>query len=74
MCHTVAALLKRWWLGTYHGSISTQHLPAYLEDFTFRFNRRKTDGVGRVTARLLHMAVTAKPLTYADISAQPIPA
>ncbi len=74
MCHIVAALLKRWWLGTYHGSMSAKHMPAYLEDFTFRFNRRKTAGIGRITARLLHMAVAAKPITRAHIVAQPIPA
>jgi len=74
LCHIVVALLKRWWLGTYHGSISRKHLQAYLEEFEFRFNRRKTNGVGRITCRLLEVAVTSKPITYANISAQPIAA
>ena len=74
MCHLVAALLKRWWLGTYHGSIGAKHMPLYLEEFTFRFNRRKTNGVGRITSRLLEMAISSKPITKAEILAQPIPA
>ncbi len=73
MCHIVSALIKRWWLGTFHGSMSTKHMPAYLEDFTFRFNRRTTAGIGRITARLLHLAVNAKPITRDEIVAQPIP-
>ncbi len=74
MCHIVAALLKRWWLGTYHGSMSVKHMPAYLEDFTFRFNRRRTTGIGRITARLLHLAVVTPPITRSQIVAQPIAA
>jgi transposase-like protein len=38
--HRVASLLKRWLLGTHQGSVSPQHLDAYLNEFTFRFNRR----------------------------------
>ncbi len=74
LCHIVFALLKRWWLGTYHGSISRKHLQAYLEEFEFRFNRRKTKGVGRITCRLLEVAVTSNPIPYANISSQPIAA
>jgi len=33
--------LKRWWLGTFHGSMSLKHMPFYFEEFTFRFNRRR---------------------------------
>ena len=40
--HKVAALLKRWWLGTLHGGIQHQHLDYYLDEFTFRFNRRRS--------------------------------
>ena len=50
-CHRVANLLKRWLLGTYHGSASRTHLAAHLDEYAFRFNRRKTRGVGRVAAR-----------------------
>jgi transposase-like protein len=74
MCHLVAALLKRWWLGTYHGSMSLKHMPFYFEEFTFRFNRRNTNGVGRITSRLLQMAVSSNPITEAQLLRQPIAA
>ena len=74
MCHLVAALLKRWWLGTYHGSMSPKHMPFYFEEFIFRFNRRKTNGVGRITSRLLQTAVASKPITEAELLSQPIAA
>jgi transposase-like protein len=74
MCHLVAALLKRWWIGTYHGSMSAKHMPLYFEEFTFRFNRRKTNGIGRITSRLLELAIASKPITEAELLAQPIAA
>jgi transposase-like protein len=40
--HRVFSNLKMWLLGTHHGSVSKQHMQAYLNEFTFRFNRRKT--------------------------------
>ena len=54
-CHWAAANLKRWWLGTHHGAISSKHLQAYLDEFVFRYNRRKTKGVVRLVARALEM-------------------
>jgi transposase-like protein/ribosomal protein L37AE/L43A len=54
-CHWAASNLKRWWLGTHHGAISEKHAQAYLDEFTFRYNRRKTDGVGRLVARALEI-------------------
>ena len=38
--HRVASPLKRWILGTHHGSIQPGHLDAYLDEFVFRINRR----------------------------------
>ncbi len=40
--HRVASLLKRWLLGTHHGAIEADHVQAYLDEFAFRFNRRKS--------------------------------
>lgn len=74
MCHVAAALLKRWWLGTFHGSMSLQHMAFYLVEFAFRFNRRKTNGVGRITSRLLQMAITSKPISEAELLSQPFAA
>ena len=39
--HRVVSLLKRWILGTHQGAVSHEHLDSYLDEFTFRFNRRK---------------------------------
>jgi transposase-like protein len=65
--HRVAALLKRWILGTHHGSISDRHLDYYLDEFTFRFNRRRSRARGLLFYRLLQQAVHADPAPYATI-------
>jgi len=44
--HRVASLLKRWVLGTHQGSVTSDHLQSYLEEFTFRFNRRTSRSAG----------------------------
>lgn len=55
--HRVAALLKRWLLGTHQGAIAKQHLPYYLDEFTFRFNRRTSTTRGLLFYRLVSQAV-----------------
>ncbi|HEY5186092.1 MAG TPA: transposase, partial [Actinomycetes bacterium] len=42
----VASLAKRWLLGTHQGAIDDAHLPAYLDEFVFRFNRRTSRSRG----------------------------
>jgi uncharacterized Zn finger protein (UPF0148 family) len=66
--HRVAALLKRWILGTHQGSVTPAHLQSYLEEFTFRFNRRSSGSRGLVFRRLLEQAVVAGPLTEAELT------
>lgn len=66
--HRVASLLKRWILGTHQGSIVPAHLQSYLEEFTFRFNRRTSRSRGLVFRRLLEQAVVTRPVTEADIT------
>jgi len=61
--HRVASLLKRWILGTHQGSISEDHLQSYLEEYTFRFNRRNSRSRGLVFRRLLEQAVITGPIT-----------
>jgi hypothetical protein len=67
--HRVAALLKRWWLGTYHGAPAGWHLDYYLDEFTFRFNRRASRARGLLFYRLLQQAVNADPVPYLEIRA-----
>jgi transposase-like protein len=61
--HRMARLLKRWPLGTHQGSVGPEHLQAYLDEFSFRFNRRSSRQRGLLFYRLLEQAVTAPPLT-----------
>jgi VWFA-related protein len=62
--HTVASLLKRWLLGTHQGSVTAAHLDAYLDEFAFRFNRRKSCRRGMLFYRLIENAVVTKPTRY----------
>lgn len=66
--HRVASLLKRWILGTHQGSVTPAHLQSYLEEFTFRFNRRTARSRGLVFRRLLEQAVVTGPVTDADLT------
>jgi len=63
----VASLLKRWLLGVYQGAIQEKQLAYYLDEYTFRFNRRKSKSRGLLFYRLLEQAVITAPLTYVDI-------
>ncbi len=62
--HRVASLLKRWLLGTHHGAVSQEHLDYYLDEFTFRFNRRASRHRGKLFYRLLQQAVTVDAVPY----------
>lgn len=65
--HRVASLLRRWLLGTHQGSVSAEHLQAYLNEYTFRFNRRHSRRRGMLFYRLLEQAVVAEPITYRSL-------
>lgn len=60
--HLVAALLKRWLLGTLHGGISHKNLPYYMDEFTFRFNRRTSNSRGKLFYRLIQQALEIDPV------------
>jgi len=65
--HRVAALVKRWLLGTHHGAVQPDQLDYYLDEFVFRFNRRTSGSRGMLFYRLLQQAVVNEPVTYQDI-------
>jgi len=65
--HRVASLLKRWLLGTHQGGVATQHLDTYLDEFTFRFNRRRSRSRGLLFYRLLQLAVSTRHTDYETI-------
>src|SRR5664279_1812636 len=62
--HIVAALLKRWLDGTHQGGVQHQHLGYYLDEFTFRFNRRHARARGLLFYRLVQQAVAVGPAPY----------
>jgi len=67
--HRVASLLKRWLLGTHQGAISKQQLDYYLDEFTFRFNRRNSKHRGMLFYRLIEGAVAIEPYPYKRVKA-----
>ena len=65
--HRVISLLKRWLLGTHQGAVSAAHLDYYLDEFTFRFNRRTSRHRGKLFFRLVQQAVAVEAVPYARI-------
>lgn len=59
--HLVISLVKRWLRGTHQGAVTPNHLQAYLDEYTFRFNRRRAQHRGLLFHRLLQQAVTLRP-------------
>jgi transposase-like protein len=71
--HKVSSLAKRWLLGTHQGSVDEEHLAAYLNEFVFRFNRRRSRSRGLVFYRVLELAAAHDPVRYLDLIANPKP-
>jgi len=60
--HRVISLMKRWLMGTHQGAVSHKHLDYYLDEFTFRFNRRRSKSRGKLFFRLAQQAVAVEPI------------
>ena len=69
--HIVASLLKRWLIGTHQGGVQRQHLDYYLDEFTFRFNRRRSKARGLLFHRLAQQAIAVEPAPYHAIVKPP---
>jgi transposase-like protein len=65
--HLVIALFKRWLMGTHQGAVLHTHLDDYLNEFTFRFNRRTSKSRGKLFYRLVQQAVQIEPVTCASL-------
>jgi transposase-like protein len=65
--HQVASLVKRWLLGTHQGAVRPEHLAYYLDEFTFRFNRRTSASRGKLFYRLVEQAVQVAPHPYRQL-------
>ena len=72
--HLVASLLKRWLIGTHQGGVQHQHLDYYLDEFTFRFNRRRSKARGLLFHRLAQQALAVGPAPYNAIVKHRVPA
>jgi transposase-like protein len=66
--HRVISLAKRWLSGTCQGALSPTHLSFYLDEFTFRFNRRTSKNRGKLFFRLIEQAIQTPPLTWKEMS------
>jgi transposase-like protein len=62
--HRVISLVKRWLLGTHQGAVSEKHLAWYLQEYTFRFNRRRSSHPGKLFHRLAAQVVRTAPTSY----------
>jgi transposase-like protein len=65
--HRIFSLVKRWLLGTHQGAVSEKHLFWYLQEFTFRFNRRLSSHPGKLFHRLAEQAVVTRPTTFRSL-------
>jgi transposase-like protein len=65
--HRMVSLLKRWMLGTHQGAIRSSHLDYYLDEFTFRFNRRTSRSRGKLFYRLAQQMMAVDPLPQAQL-------
>jgi len=65
--HRIASLAKRWLLGTHQGAVDSAHLPSYLNEFVFRFNRRRSRSRGMLFYRVLELAAAHEPVRYQDL-------
>jgi transposase-like protein len=70
--HLVGSLLKRWLTGTLHYAVSQPHLGYYLDEYTFRFNRRNARRRGLLFYRLLQQAVGTDPHPLKELYVQPV--
>ena len=66
--HRVVSLLKRWLMGTHQGAVDHHHLDAYLDEFTFRFNRRTSASRGKLFYRLVQQALLVAPAPFSSIA------
>lgn len=67
LVHLIASLLKRWLLGTYQGAVRSTHLSYYLDEFTFRFNRRTSASRGKLFYRLVQQSLMVDPAPISEL-------
>ncbi len=73
LVHLIAALMKRWLLGTYQGAVRPSHLAYYLDEFTFRFNRRTSTSRGKLFYRLVQQVMMVDPAPISMLKGPALP-
>ena len=68
LANRVASLLKRWLLGTHQGAVQPSHLDYYLDEYTFRFNRRTSKSRGLLFYRLVTQAIQTGPVLGSELT------
>lgn len=66
-CHIITSLFKRWLLGTYQGAVKPEYVDYYLDEYTFRFNRRTSVSRGKLFYRLVQQAIAVEPVPRKEI-------
>ena len=69
LVHRIASLLKRWLMGTHHGRVEKTHLKYYLDEYTFRFNRRRARSRGKLFYELMRQALLVDPAPLKSLKA-----
>lgn len=69
LANRIASLLKRWLIGTHQGAVRSSYLDYYLDEYTFRFNRRTSGSRGLLFYRLVQQAVDLAPVPAKEIIA-----
>lgn len=69
LVHRIASLLKRWLLGTHQGGQQFSHLHYYLDEYTFRFNRRTSRSRGKLFLRLVQQSLQVDPAPFTSLKA-----
>jgi len=67
LANRVVALLKKWLVGTHQGAVCSSHIDYYLDEFTFRFNRRTSRYRGKLFYRFIQQAVAIEPVIAKNI-------
>jgi transposase-like protein len=67
--HRIASLLKRWLFGTHQGGQQFSHIQYYLDEYTFRFNRRKSKSRGKLFYRLIQQSLEVDPNPFETLKA-----
>jgi hypothetical protein len=70
MQHLIISLVKRWLLGTHHGAVREKHIQYYLDEYSFRFNRRLSKHRGKLFHRIIRQAVLQEAITMDEITGE----